>query len=86
MKILWKADIALTYLKDAGFKVDWLEKKMDLVREKKEKERSCLANLEETGEILVKLKQKCTELDALMEIEKEELSYTRTPLSFEDVV
>ncbi|KAL1201590.1 MATH domain and coiled-coil domain-containing protein [Cardamine amara subsp. amara] len=81
-----EADIALTYLKDAGFKVDWLEKKLDLVREKKEKERSCLAKLQETGEFLLKLKHKCTELDALMEIEKAELSATRTPLSFEDVV
>ncbi|KAG7561318.1 MATH/TRAF domain, partial [Arabidopsis thaliana x Arabidopsis arenosa] len=34
---LVEADIALTYLKDSGFKVDWLEKKMDQVKEKKEK-------------------------------------------------
>ncbi|ANM64063.1 TRAF-like family protein [Arabidopsis thaliana] len=83
---LVEADIALTYLKDAGFKVDWLEKKLDQVRDKKEKERSCLAKLQETEETLLKLKQKCTELDALMDTEKAELSAIRTPLSFEDVV
>ncbi|XP_019099877.1 PREDICTED: MATH domain and coiled-coil domain-containing protein At3g58410-like isoform X3 [Camelina sativa] len=83
---LVEADIALTYLKDARFNVDWLEKKLDQVRDKKEKELTCLAKLQETGETLLILKQKCTDLDALMETEMAELSATRTPLSFDDVV
>ncbi|ESQ44244.1 hypothetical protein EUTSA_v10006437mg [Eutrema salsugineum] len=83
---LVEADIALTYVKDAGFKVDWLEKKLDQVKEKKEKEKSDLAMLQETEENLLKLKQKCSELDALAEERKAELSATRTPLSFYDVV
>lgn len=35
-------DIALTYLKDVGFEVDWLEWILDDVKEKKDKEQSSL--------------------------------------------
>ncbi|XP_018480148.1 MATH domain and coiled-coil domain-containing protein At3g58430-like [Raphanus sativus] len=82
---LVEADIALTYLKDAGFKVDWLEKKLDVVKDKKEKEQSSLARLQEMEDSLLKLKQQCSDLDALVEKEEEELSDTRT-MSFDDVV
>ncbi|CAG7865896.1 unnamed protein product [Brassica rapa] len=71
------ADVALTYLKDSGFKLDWLEKKLDQVKLNKEKEMSCLAILQETEESLLNLKQKCSELRA-------ELAETKTPLSFDD--
>ncbi|KAG2324801.1 hypothetical protein Bca4012_039303 [Brassica carinata] len=80
------ADIALTYVKDLGFSVDWLEKKLDQVKEKKKKELSGSAMLQETEESLLKLKRKCAELEALAEEQKAELSATRTPLSFDDVV
>lgn len=83
---LVEADIALTYLKDAGFKVDWLEKKLDQLKDKKEKEKSCLARLQEIEEHLQKLKQKCSQLDALADDEKTDLSATRTALSFDDIV
>ncbi|CAG7905382.1 unnamed protein product [Brassica rapa] len=83
---LVEADIALTYLKDAGFKVDWLEKKLDIVKDKKEKEQSSLARLQEMEDCLLKLKQQCSDLNALVEKEEEELSDTRTPMSFDDVV
>ncbi|CAH8256663.1 unnamed protein product [Arabidopsis lyrata] len=73
------ADIALTHLKAVNFKVDWLEKKLDQVKEKKKKELSVVAQLQETEENILKLKQKFSELDA-------ELSATRTALSFDDVV
>ncbi|KAF2617448.1 hypothetical protein F2Q68_00041737 [Brassica cretica] len=72
------ADTALTYLKDVGFKVDWLESKLDEVKKKKEKEESSLA-------LLMKLKQ-FSDLNALVEEEEAGLSVTRTPLSFDDVV
>lgn len=83
---LVEADVALTYLKDAGFKVDWLEKKLDIVKDKKEKEQSSLARLQEMEDSLLKLKQQCSDMDALVEKEEEELSDTRTPMSFDDVV
>ncbi|CAH2080085.1 unnamed protein product [Thlaspi arvense] len=83
---LVEADIALTYLKDAGFKVDWLENKLDQLKKNKEKEQSGLARLQEIEEDLLKLKQKCLDLNALAEKEKSELSVTRTALSFDDLV
>ncbi|XP_023638962.1 MATH domain and coiled-coil domain-containing protein At3g58440 [Capsella rubella] len=83
---LVEADIALTYLRDAGFKVDWLEKKLDQVKEKKEEEQSGLARLHEIEENLMILKQKWSDLDALAEKEKTELSATRSALSFDDLV
>ncbi|CAL9245920.1 unnamed protein product [Arabidopsis halleri] len=83
---LVEADIALTYVKDAGFKVDWLEKKLEEVKEKKEKEQSDMAQLQEMEDNLLKLKQNCSNLDALVEKKKDELSVTRSPLSFDDVV
>ncbi|CAF2265461.1 unnamed protein product [Brassica napus] len=83
---LVEADVALTYLKNAGFKVDWLEKKLDIVKDKKEKEQSSLARLQEMEDRLLKLKQQCSDMDALVEKEEEELSDTRTPMSFDDVV
>ncbi|KAL0725455.1 hypothetical protein Bca4012_040054 [Brassica carinata] len=83
---LVEADVALTYLKGAGFKVDWLEKKLDIVKDKKEKEQSSLVRLEEMEDSLLELWKKCSDLDALVEMEEEELSDTRIPLSFDDVV
>ncbi|CAA7060684.1 unnamed protein product [Microthlaspi erraticum] len=83
---LVEADIALTYLKEAGFKVDWLEKKLDQMKDKKENEQSVLARLQEIEENLKELKQKCSDLDALAGEGKAELSATRTALSFDDLV
>ncbi|XP_018445089.2 eukaryotic translation initiation factor 4G isoform X2 [Raphanus sativus] len=83
---LVEADIALAYVKDLGFRVDWLDEKLDQVKEKKKKEVSGFAMLQETEESLLKLKRKCAELEALAEEQKAELSATRTPLSFDDVV
>ncbi|XP_019084934.1 PREDICTED: MATH domain and coiled-coil domain-containing protein At3g58440-like [Camelina sativa] len=55
---LVEADIALTYLKDVGFKVDWLEGKLNKVKEKKDKERSCEARVKELEAQLHDLKLK----------------------------
>lgn len=83
---LVEADIALKHVKDAGFKVDWLEKNLEQVKEKKKKELSDLAMLQETEKKALNLKRKFEELDAFAEEQKKKLSATRTPLSFEDVV
>ncbi|KAG2287868.1 hypothetical protein Bca52824_047472 [Brassica carinata] len=69
-----------------GFKVDWLEKNLEQVKEKKLKELSGLAMLQETEEKAKKLKRKFEELDALAEEQKKELLATRTSRSFDDVV
>ncbi|KAF2601636.1 hypothetical protein F2Q70_00026596 [Brassica cretica] len=63
---LVEADIALTYLKDVGFKVDWLENKLDLLKARKEKEKVCEVRVQEMEVQLHDLKHK-------FEIEKAEL-------------
>ncbi|KAF3578709.1 hypothetical protein DY000_02032326 [Brassica cretica] len=83
---LVEADVALTYVRDAGFKVDWLEKKLEILKEKKEKEKCSLIRLEEMKDKLLELKQKCSDLDALVEKEEAELLAIRTPSSFVDVL
>ncbi|WZZ05325.1 hypothetical protein YC2023_091246 [Brassica napus] len=50
------------------------------------KEQSSLVRLQEMEDNLLELKQKCSDLDALVEKEEAELSAIRTPLSFDDVV
>ncbi|CAH2063692.1 unnamed protein product [Thlaspi arvense] len=56
---LVEADIALTYLQDAGFSVGWLEKKLDQLKEKKEKEQSGLASLKDIEQRLHDLMDLC---------------------------
>ncbi|KAL0714728.1 hypothetical protein Bca4012_021707 [Brassica carinata] len=58
---LEQAVISLTYLKYVGFKVAWLERKVDEVKERKDREESSLTRL-------MKLKQ-IADLDALIEEE-----------------
>ena len=60
--------------------------KLDLVKANKGKEQSSLVRLQEMEDNLFGLKQKCSDLDALVENEEAELSAIRTPLSFDDVV
>ncbi|CAA7060678.1 unnamed protein product [Microthlaspi erraticum] len=75
---------ALTYMKDAGFKLDWLEKKLDQVKEKKKKQEACLAQLQEMEKELNPIKQKCLDLEAQMDKKKAELLEACAPdLSFD---
>nr|Q9M2H2.2 RecName: Full=MATH domain and coiled-coil domain-containing protein At3g58440; AltName: Full=RTM3-like protein At3g58440 [Arabidopsis thaliana] len=83
---LVEADVALTYLRDAGFKVDWLEKKLDQLKEKKEEEMSGLARLHEIEERLQKLKLLFVDLESQLQKEKVEALVARAPLSFNDGV
>ncbi|CAH2047813.1 unnamed protein product [Thlaspi arvense] len=62
---LVEADIAITYLKDACFKVDWLEKKLNQLKDNKEKEKSGLARLQKIEENLLNLKLQWSEMDHL---------------------
>ncbi|KAF3524386.1 hypothetical protein F2Q69_00049422 [Brassica cretica] len=66
------ADTALAYLKSVHFNVAWLEKKLDLVKGNKDKEQSSLLRLQEMEDNLLELKQKCSDLDALVENEEAE--------------
>ncbi|CAL9247686.1 unnamed protein product [Arabidopsis halleri] len=70
---LGQAEQALTYLKNSGFKVDWLERKLEEVKEKKKEEQIGKTRMQELEKDLKLFKQKCSDIEALLEKEKEEL-------------
>ncbi|KAL1201578.1 MATH domain and coiled-coil domain-containing protein [Cardamine amara subsp. amara] len=77
---------ALAYLTDAGMNLNWLEKKLEEVSEKKENEEAGETRMQEIEEELKELKLKCSNLEAQLEKEKEDVSVARASLSFDDVV
>nr|ADE43109.1 restricted tev movement 3 [Arabidopsis thaliana] len=77
---------ALGSMRDAGFKLDWLEKKLYEVSEKKENEEASETGLQEMEEELKDMKQKCLEMEALVEKEKAKVSTAKAPISFDDIV
>ncbi|CAH2063808.1 unnamed protein product [Thlaspi arvense] len=76
----------LGFMTDAGYKLDWLEKKLDELSEKKEKEQASETRLRGMEEELKDLKDKCSNMEALVKKEKGELSAAKASLSFDDVV
>ncbi|KAG7578810.1 TRAF-like [Arabidopsis thaliana x Arabidopsis arenosa] len=78
------AGAALAYLREAGFELDWLEKKLDEVKEKIKKEEACLARIQEIDEQLQPFKKTYLDLEAQIDKEKEELLAARAPLSLYD--
>ncbi|CAH2065288.1 unnamed protein product, partial [Thlaspi arvense] len=82
---LAQAHVALVCMMYAGFKVDWLEKKLDQVSERKKKEEVCAARLQEMEEQiqqskqkeLNELKRKWSDMEALVDKEKAEVSSAR---------
>ncbi|XP_010504782.1 PREDICTED: MATH domain and coiled-coil domain-containing protein At3g58240-like [Camelina sativa] len=73
---------ALTYLKSVGFKLDWLEKKLDEVKENKKK---CarLTKLEQQRQDMM---DKYTDVRNQLEKERAEIKKTAHDLSFIDIV
>ncbi|EOA24553.1 hypothetical protein CARUB_v10017810mg [Capsella rubella] len=83
---LFDAYAALGTMKDAGFKLDWLENKLHQVSEKKENEEASETVLQEMEEELKDMKQKCSDMEALLEKEKAKVSSSKAPISFDDIV
>ncbi|KFK35055.1 hypothetical protein AALP_AA5G228800 [Arabis alpina] len=83
---LFDAYAALGFMTDAGFKLDWLEKKLNDVSEKKENEEAGETRLQEMEEELKDLKQKCLDMETLVKEEKGKVLAAKSPLSFDDVV
>lgn len=89
---LGQARVALVCMMYAGFKVDWFEKLLDQVSERKKKEEASEARLREMEaqlqhfkqKELLELKRKWSDMEALVQKEKAELSTTKAPLSFDD--
>lgn len=70
---------------DAGFRLDWLEKKLDEMSEKKKKEEAGETRIQEIQKKLKEFKKKCSDLETLLEKEKAELLGARAPLSNDDI-
>ncbi|VVB06132.1 unnamed protein product [Arabis nemorensis] len=70
---LIEADNALTYLKCSGIKLDWLEQKLEEVKETKKQEQIGECRMQELDEDLNGVKQNCSDIEALLEKKKEEL-------------
>lgn len=86
-----KADLAEAYaalrsVTDAGFKLDWLEKKLEEMWEKKEKEEAGETRMQKIEEEFKDLKQKYSDLVAQMEKERAEVLAAKVPISFGDVI
>ncbi|CAL9247685.1 unnamed protein product [Arabidopsis halleri] len=71
---LGQAEKALRYLKDSDFKVDWLEHKLEEVKEKKMEEHIGKTRMQELEEDLKVFKQKCSDIEAQLEKEKQKCS------------
>ncbi|KAG7561305.1 TRAF-like [Arabidopsis thaliana x Arabidopsis arenosa] len=77
------AEGALAYMKNVGFKLDWLEKKLDEVKEIKKK----CERVTEMQQELHDLMNKHTNVSILLEKEKLEIKNASAPdLSFSDVI
>ncbi|CAN7118715.1 unnamed protein product [Brassica rapa subsp. narinosa] len=83
---LVEADNALAYVKNAGFKVDWLEKKLTKVKENKKMVHIGETRMRELEEELKNLKQKSLEVEALLEKEKADVLAAKTHLTLDDFV
>ncbi|KAJ0255494.1 MATH domain and coiled-coil domain-containing protein [Hirschfeldia incana] len=81
-----EAHYALESLTDAGFKLDWLEKKISQVSEMKEKDKDGESRRQDIEKELKYLKQKCSDLEALLEKEKSEALAAKAPFSFDDII
>ncbi|KAG7559689.1 hypothetical protein ISN45_Aa05g012770 [Arabidopsis thaliana x Arabidopsis arenosa] len=71
---LGQAEQALTYLKNSGFKMDWLEGKLEEVKENKMEEQIGKSRMQELEEELKVFKQKCSDIEAQLEKEKQKCS------------
>ncbi|CAA0387201.1 unnamed protein product [Arabidopsis thaliana] len=81
-----EASIAVLFVSQGGFKVDWLEKKLKEVKEKKKKVDNGKARLQQIEEDLQKLNQKRLDLKDILDEEKANDLTANVPLSFNDVL
>ncbi|CAF2048410.1 hypothetical protein BRARA_I04019 [Brassica rapa] len=81
-----EASAAVSYLTQVGFKVDWLEEKLEEVREKKTKVYTGKAQLQHMEEEFKVLNKKCLELKDLVEKQNADVTAANVALSFDDVV
>ncbi|CAF2048412.1 unnamed protein product [Brassica napus] len=83
---LSEASAAVVYLTQVGFKMDWLEKKLQELKEKKKKMNTGKAQLQHMEEEFKILNKKCLDLKDLLDKQNEDLSAANVAFSFDDVV
>uniref|UniRef100_A0A0D3DU56 MATH domain-containing protein n=2 Tax=Brassica oleracea var. oleracea TaxID=109376 RepID=A0A0D3DU56_BRAOL len=83
---LSEASAAVLYLKQVGFKMDWLEKKLQKLKERKKKMNTGKAQLQHMEEEFKILNKKCLDLKDLLDKQNEDLSAANVAFSFDDVV
>ncbi|CAL9245936.1 unnamed protein product [Arabidopsis halleri] len=81
-----EAGNALAYVKDAGFKVDWLEKKLEEVKEKKEEGQTAETRIQELEEEMMNIMCKWSDMKAVLEKEKTKVLAASAPLTLDDFV
>ncbi|RID54467.1 hypothetical protein BRARA_G01790 [Brassica rapa] len=81
-----EAHYALQSLTDAGFKLDWLEKKISQVSEMKENAKDGEIHRQEIEKELKDLKQKCSDVEAQLEKEKSKALAAKTRISFDNII
>ncbi|KAL0725459.1 hypothetical protein Bca4012_040058 [Brassica carinata] len=77
-------ETTLAHMKSIGFKLDWLEKKLGEIKEKKAKEKAGKIKIQNTEEKLKEMKQKCSDLEAQLETEKAKVLAESAPLLLSD--
>ncbi|ESQ46911.1 hypothetical protein EUTSA_v10028047mg, partial [Eutrema salsugineum] len=82
---LHEASVAISIVKKGGFEVDWLEKKLEQLKEKKKQVETGQSRLQQMEDEMQKYNQKCLDLKALMEKEKADVSAANVAISFDDV-
>lgn len=83
---LLEIDNSLTHLKISGFKVDWLETKLDQVKVNKVKEHCDETRMLTLEEELKDFKLKCLDLEARLVKEKAQVLAARASLTLDDFV
>ncbi|CAN6978291.1 unnamed protein product [Brassica rapa subsp. trilocularis] len=83
---LSEASAAVVYLTQVGFKMDWLEKKLQELKEKKKMMNTGKAQLQHMEEEFKILNKKCLDLKDLLDKQNEDLSAANVAFSFDDVV
>lgn len=81
-----EAHYALESLTDAGFKLDWLEKKISQVSDIKEKAKDGEIRRQEIETELKNLKQKCSDVEAQLEKEKSKALAAKTRILFDNII
>lgn len=81
-----EASVEVLYVAQGGFKVDWLEKKVKEVKEKKKNVDTGKARLQQMEQDLQNLNQKRLDLKDLLDKEKTNDLAANVPLSFNDVL